>query len=529
MMYAVFRHSDIITFLNSSYQLLKSKQGEINDLNVFPVPDGDTGTNMYLTMKTVMENIEQRSPHDLKSLADVLTHAALMGARGNSGVILSQIIRGFCLPWKDLEELTPKDFIICMEKATEISYKAVRKPVEGTMLTVIRETSESLRKLKKSKNLTFEKIFETAMLASEQSLKRTPELLQVLKDAGVVDAGGYGLVIMIKGAYSGFLGEEISLAAEELEKAELLAVTEEINFTYCTEILVGSSEIKKDKAETFLEKIGDSVLVVSDDIATRVHVHTDEPGKVLDHFKEFGPLIDVRINNMREQTKERSEKIKKLPQTVVTVSNGDGLKDIFKSLGASVVVNGGQTMNPSTEELLIAIDKAPSEKVILLTNNKNIVLAGEQAIATSKKEVILIPTRTIQQGIQAMLSYNPVIDFKANAENMKQAAEEVTSVSVTKAVRDSNVKGLSVTKGNYIGMLEDEIVVAEKDLIKAYENTIKKAITDEHSFATLFFGKDLGETKKDKIKKLSEKSFPHIDFEFKEGGQSHYHVLISIE
>lgn len=524
-----FMLKDVKKILKTAFLFLRDSQQAINDLNVFPVPDGDTGTNMYLTMKTVMEDIEDKNPQNLKELGEILTHSSLLGARGNSGVILSQIIRGFCLTWDELDKLSPADIIECMGKATEIAYRAVSKPVEGTMLTVWRETTEELKKKRRYKDLNFERIFESALSAAEKSLKNTPELLPVLKEAGVVDAGGYGILILIRGAYAGFLGEEIEVAIEEFEKAGALYSEEEVNYTYCTEVLVDTGNVNHENSESFLENLGDSVLVVSDGLTTRAHVHTEKPGDVLSYFMNFGQLLDVRINNMKIQTKERTERLKEEPQAVVSISTGDGFREIFKSLGVSVVLNGGQTLNPSTEQIVRAIEEAPSENVILLPNNKNIVMAVEQAAKVSDKNVKLVPTKTIQQGIRAMFAFNPDVDFEENARKMVNSLDSVVSVAVTRAVRNSKLNNIQISEGDFIGMVESEIVVTGKDLPSVFLMTLKKSVTEEHSFITVFFGNQLSEDSKKQIDSIAKKEFLALEFEFKDGGQAHYDLLISIE
>lgn len=520
---------DLKKMIKTAFLFLKDNQQAINDLNVYPVPDGDTGTNMYLTMKSVIEAIQEKDPQTLKELGEIMTHHSLLGARGNSGVILSQIIRGFCLSWKDLDELKPQDFIMCLEKANEIAYKAVSKPVEGTMLTVLRETTEELKKIRRFKDLDYETIFESALVAAERSLKNTPELLPILKESGVVDAGGYGILILLKGAYAGYLGKEISAAVEEFEKVGNLPLEEEVNYTYCTEVLVDSGSIDTKMSESYLQNLGDSVLVVSDGITTRAHVHTDKPADVLSYFMNFGQLLDVKINNMRIQAKERTERLKEEPQAVVSISVGEGFKEIFKSLGASVVLNGGQSFNPSTQQIIKAIEDAPSKNVILLPNNKNIVMTGEQAAKSSRKNVKLIPTRTIQQGIKAMFAYNPDLDFEENIRRMGSAFDDITSVAITKAIRSSTLNGVRIKEGDYIGLIENEVVTTGSDITTVYLETVKRALTNNHSFITIFFGSSVSDELKDQIYKVSQKELSEYELEFKDGGQSQYDLLISIE
>ena len=508
---------------------LKARQKEINDLNVFPVPDGDTGTNMYLTMKSVIDRLSEGGPRDMQSLAREATHAALLGARGNSGVILSQIIRGWFEVLGAHEEAGPREVIEAFVNATDVAYRAVRKPVEGTMLTVIRDVANAGRKLKRKRNLSLEQLFETYIESGEASVRKTPELLKVLKDAGVVDAGGFGLVVMLRGMLAALRGEEPEVSTEELVAITVTGQEEEITFTYCTELLVGSSAVPRGKAESFLEALGDSILVVSDDVSTRVHVHTDEPGKVMEFFQQYGPLLDVRVNNMREQAKDRSERLQKQPVAAVVVSNGPGLNEIFRSLGASVVVNGGDTLNPSTEEILSAIEEAPSDTVVFLPNNKNIIMAAEQAAVLTEKNVYVVPSRTLQQGIQAMLAFDPSQETERMLSRMERALGEVVSIGITRAVRNSVLKGSSIRAGEYLGIVEEKIVAHGPDLAGVVARALEKAVQREHSFITVFFGGEAGEEERRVIEEAVASAAPDLDLEIKEGGQSHYDALLALE
>ncbi|MCX8010226.1 MAG: DAK2 domain-containing protein, partial [Ignavibacteria bacterium] len=449
MALSFLRTKDVKDFLNLSYDLIKLNEQEINNLNVFPVPDGDTGTNMLLTLSSVVSSIESDSVATLVQLADAATKSALLGARGNSGVILSQVIKGFFLPVKEqnLQQIDAKSLIKCLESARQTAYRAVKKPVEGTMLTIIRYAADSISKMKKSKNVSMADVIQEAYRSAVFALQKTPEMLDVLKEAGVIDAGGLGLIKILEALKAIILEEKSTELSSKLEIASPVEFTsipsEKINYTFCTEFLILSEALDVDSTNEFLNSQGDSVLVIKDENIVKIHVHTNKPIELLNHFKNFGEFLDVKINNMRFQTEEtnkirmerKNETKFEKPVGIVAVAQGDGIIEIFKSLGVDRIVEGGQTMNPSSKEILSAIEDTPSNNVIVLPNNKNVILACEQASALSKKNVIILPTKSIQQGLQAMLAFNPVLSVEENQKNMMESINEVVSVALTKAIR----------------------------------------------------------------------------------------------
>lgn len=537
--------NDIISMFQAAYEYLRSSVDEINNLNVFPVPDGDTGTNMLLTLGSVVTALEAKKPNDLQIIAETATQAALLGARGNSGVILSQIIKGFFTPLKEekLETLGVKEIATCFETANHTAYRAIARPVEGTILTVIRKTAEASKKLKKKKKIDLPQMLNNLVETAEQALRETPELLPVLKEAGVVDAGGLGLVVILR-AFRDYINDTIDIVSLQKNRIGNLQKTfsqEEINFTYCTEILLRSNILDIDLATSFLNSKGDSVIAIRDGDVIKIHVHTDVPAEVISHFASFGDFIDIKVNNMRLQTEEANKKReqeafslrqasqKSKPMAVVAVSQGEGLREVFKSLGADVIVEGGQTMNPSSKEILDAIDRAPSNNVILLPNNKNIILSAEQAAVLSNKNVYIIPSKTIQQGLQALLNFNEELSLEQNIETMKKALNEVVSIDITRSIKDSNVNGIKIEKDDYVGIIDNEIVAANKDLVLTLVKTLEKASAEDASFITIFTGKDLNEEEIEIIKSAIEKNFPDVEFEVKFGGQHHYPLFIALE
>jgi len=537
------RADSVTSFLIRAAEYIKLSEQEINNLNVFPVPDGDTGTNMLLTLNSVAAALETLKTDSFAEIAETATKAALLGARGNSGVILSQIIKGFFLPVreKSLNEIDARTLIECLEKARITAYKAVKKPVEGTMLTIIRAAAESVQRLKRNRKLKLETVAEEAFRAATAALQKTPEMLDILKQAGVVDAGGLGLVKIIEALLDTInerpLQESQGVLKQSADVVFSSIPEEDINFTYCTELLIKSDLINTEAAIEYLNQRGDSVLVIRDMDIVKIHVHTDIPLEILNHFNSMGEIIDVKINNMKAQTEEANKNRRlqverqehKKDVALVAVAQGSGLIDIFKSLGVDEIVEGGQTMNPSSSEILEAIEKAPSDHVLVLPNNKNIILACEQAASMTGKKVEIMPTTTIQQGLQAVLNYNPTRTFEENVEAMKEALEEVTSVALTRAVRNSHINGIKIDKGDYIGIIEGDIVESGHNLSLVLVKTLKKAHADEASFITVFTGREITPEEQEKIAAIIENNFPEVDYEIKFGGQEHYQLLLAIE
>jgi DAK2 domain fusion protein YloV len=543
MSLTTMKAADTIDFLVRATDYVKMSEQEINNLNVFPVPDGDTGTNMLLTLNSVCAALESSKAVSLVAVAESATKAALLGARGNSGVILSQIIKGFFLPIKEknLNEIDPRTLIECLDSARLTAYKAVKKPVEGTMLTIIRFAAEAAKKLKRNRKLTLESVATEVLNAAMTALQKTPEMLDILRQAGVVDAGGLGLVKILEALVNTITEKQeavfrsIPYSSNEVSFKKI--PEEEINFTFCTEVLLKSDILNVEATIEYLNRHGDSVLVVRDNDVVKIHVHTDIPLDLLTHFNNLGEILDVKINNMKAQTEEanKTRKTQLLRPTsqkdfaLVAVVQGEGLIEIFKSLGVDVIVEGGQTMNPSSKEILEAIEKSLSENILVLPNNKNVILACEQAASLTQKRVEIIPTTTIQQGLQTLINFNPALSFEENIQEMKKALEEVVSVAITRAVRDSRLNGVEIKTGDYLGIVDSEIVESGKDLSLVLVKTLKKAGADEASFISVFTGKDINAEEEEKIAAIIENNFPEVDYEIKYGGQDHYQLLFAIE
>lgn len=527
--------SDILPLVDACLAMLKKHEAEINKLNVFPVPDGDTGTNMVLTMRSVVVEVNKLSSPTLPELAQAISYGSLTGARGNSGVILSQIIRGVCetVASTENEEITPAVLSEALQNGAKVAYKAIRKPVEGTILTVVREAAGAVRKVKNDQDI--ETVVETALHRARQALLKTPELLPVLKEAGVVDAGGYGLVALIEGAFSYLKGEEITEVEAMAYTVPLATLEEEsLEYAYCTEFLLKSEEIDIPSFEDTLDKLGNSVMVVGSGGVTRIHVHTNSPGKVLEMATSLGSISQVQINNMLEQTEERSRQLAEesaLPSKIglVAVATGEGVKEIMKSLGVSRIVNGGQTMNPSAQELVAMIDDVPSASVIVLPNNRNIILTAEQASTLTTKPVAVLPTRTIPEAFSALLAFNEDKSLEDNIKLMEKAISQVKSGEVTIAVRDSKSKTGKVKKGEYIGITDHEVRFSGSDFIETSTRMIDSMVDENAENIMLITGSDVSEGEAERLKAAIEKACHHCEIELHQGGQPLYHLLVSVE
>ena len=531
--------------ITSGVKLLDVNKQGIDALNVFPVPDGDTGTNMSLTLQSCLREMGSYQGNNLASLAEAVSKGALKGARGNSGVITSQILRGFCSVIKEKEEIDTKLFAKALKSGTEIAYNAVSKPKEGTMLTVIRIISESALNASK-KESDFEKFLPEIISAGEDILAKTPDMLPVLKKAGVVDAGGKGLLIFFKGMLKGILGEEIEDKALEgevsptvkdaEEHAELMEL-DEIEFAYCTEFFIINLHKKTTSAdidrlrENFMT-LGDSVLVIGDLDFVKVHVHTNKPGKLLTLALELGEIDKIKIENMLEQNRQLKAKYEseKKEQGMLAICAGDGLSAIFKDLLVDRVIEGGQTMNPSANDIAEACKKINSEHVFIFPNNKNIILAAEQAKAlVENKSLHVIATKNVPQGLAAALAFNPDTTVEENIANMTSAIDSVKAGQVTYAVRSTHIDGFDLKEGDIIGLDQKTILTKGCDVNDVTENLIEKMAEEGHSMITLYFGKDVKEEDAQALKeKLSEKH-PDCEVEAYYGGQPLYYYLISFE
>ena len=510
--------------------LLEQNKKYVDSLNVFPVPDGDTGTNMFLTMKSAVNEVSQCITNNLDSLSKAFSKGALKGARGNSGVITSQIFKGFCSETAKVNEITTKVFAKAMQEGANIAYKAVTKPKEGTILTVIRVMAENAVNVAKKCD-DFEVFLKKVLETGEEILKQTPEMLPVLKKAGVVDAGGRGIIIIFTGFYKLIMGEEdFEFQFDDEKKPQTvddviadIKALEDIAFAYCTEYMIinmkkKTTEADIDKLREKLMQIGDSVICIGDLNLVKVHVHTNEPNKALEFALDLGELYNLKIENMREQNREIKKK-----------AVAEGLSAIFKDLSVDEIIYGGQTMNPSAADIAAAADKVPARNVFVFPNNKNIILAAEQAGDLTKKNLIVIPTRSIPEGISASIAFNPDGSIEENTEAMNDAIKGVKSGMVTYAVRDTHVDGFDLSVGEIIG-LDDKAILAKGKLVsETTEGLIEKLMTGDVMNITLFYGEDIREQEANSLaEKLAEK-YPDCEVTAAFGGQPVYYYLVSLE
>ncbi len=509
----------------------------INAMNVFPVPDGDTGTNMLLTMNATMEEARQTADDKVSTVAKAMAWGALMGARGNSGVILSQIFRGMALELEDKDTLSGKDFASAMVQASSYAYKAVSKPVEGTILTVVRDASTAAQDKADAENCDLPAILETVVKAAEASVARTPNLLPILRETGVVDAGGQGLYILLEGALRFLRGEEITSpkAAVEEERLPLepeMAALGEHQYGYCTEFLIQGQALDLLKVREKITDMGESTLVVGDESTIRVHVHTFDPGGTLSYATSMGTLHQVRIQNIDEQHQEfraSRKALARLNVAVVVVALGEGIHKVFKSLGVSSVVSGGQTMNPSTQELLKAVEAAPSDKIILLPNDKNVILAAHQVENLTTKKVSVVPTTTVPQGIAATLAFNSEASHDENVAAMEKALSTVRTLEVCIAVRSTEINGLKITKGQTLGLLDGQPVVAGDERVDVIHQLFSHLEVGQDSLITIYYGACVKQAEGEKVAQSLRSRFPKGEVELIEGSQPHYNYIISVE
>ncbi|HQD39403.1 MAG TPA: DAK2 domain-containing protein [Bacillota bacterium] len=518
---------------------LEQSKEMVNALNVFPVPDGDTGINMALTIGAAVKEMDKNQAEALGEVAEAFAFGSLMGARGNSGVILSQIFRGLSLGLAGKDQVGPVELSKAIELAARTAYQAVMKPTEGTILTVAREGARHCVQAATAGADVLE-VLEAWLKGARESLARTPELLSVLKDAGVVDAGGQGLVLIIEGGILALKGELPADEEQPAQAADFAArVVDDgpINFTYCTElILMGNGDFSLDELRAELSELGDSLLVVGTPELTKVHVHSDHPGQVLEACLRRGSLKEIHIDNMREQHKDFPSKeeaaLEEVPQqklAAVSVATGDGLSSIFKSLGVSAVIEGGQSMNPSTEDLVAAIQQAPASKVIVLPNNKNVILTAQQAAELTDKEVAVVPTKTIPQGLAAMLAFNQEESLEENVSKMEAALRGVQTGEVTYAVRNSRINGLEIDENDILGLADGEIKVVGKARTAVTLDLITAMASEDAGLITLYWGQDVEQGEVDELVNQLEKQYPDYDIEIHYGGQPLYYYIISVE
>lgn len=541
---------------------IESKKEYINELNVFPVPDGDTGTNMTLTILSAAKEVSQMENPTIEGLAKAISSGSLRGARGNSGVILSQLFRGFTKEIKDYKEINVTVMANAFQKAVETAYKAVMKPKEGTILTVARGGAEKAAKLvSETDDLVY--FCSEVIKHMEEVLAYTPELLPVLKEAGVVDSGGQGLLEIVKGAYDALLGKEVVFdsvpASSKTSDVQINldnTLPVDIKFGYCTEFIINLEKEfdlnTENNFKGFLESIGDSLVVVSDDELVKVHVHTNDPGQALQRALTYGSLSRIKIDNMREEhnerlikdaakiaAKEAEEKKAKEAEAktaprkevgFISVSIGDGINEIFKGLGVDYIISGGQTMNPSTDDMLTAIDQVNADTIFIFPNNSNIILAAEQAkTLTEDKQIVVIPSRTVPQGITAIINYVYDKSVEDNKSRMIEEMHKVKSGQITYAVRDTNIDGKEIKQGNIMGLDDKTILSVGSDVLETTFELIKNLVDDDSELISIYYGEEVTEDSANELSDMVSKEFPDLDVELNYGGQPIYYYVLSVE
>jgi DAK2 domain fusion protein YloV len=534
---------DLRDMFSAASTWLEKSSADIDALNVFPVPDGDTGTNMMLTMRSTMEEAYRAPDHSAAGVAHAMAKGALMGARGNSGVILSQIWRGLAQGLEEKENFTAADLAAALQKSAQVAYKGVSNPVEGTMLTVMKDVAAAAQAQVDAGNDDIISVLEATVKAAAESVANTPRLLKVLKDAGVVDAGGQGIYTLFEGALRYLRGETelMRLRKPQIIVSELpysaplpqVSGVEEVPYGYCTEFLLKGDKLEPEIIRKRLERKGESLIVVGDDSAVRIHIHTLTPGNILQFAAKLGTMHQVSIRNMDEQHQDFLEMQKeRMPTTdtaVIAVASGDGLTDVFGSLGAASVVAGGQTMNPSTKDILQAVEATFSDKVIVLPNNKNIISTAGQVQSLTQKKVDVIPTRTIPQGVAALLAFDYEADFKTNTELMEKAIASVKSIEVTRSIRATKINGLKIKKKQPIGLLDGELIAVGDTNADVINQLLSRLDMKKAEVVTIYYGADAEAAEAEQINADITGRYPHLQIELIKGGQPHYSYIISVE
>ncbi|GGE36071.1 DAK2 domain-containing protein [Streptococcus himalayensis] len=534
-----------------------NKQAEyVNSLNVFPVPDGDTGTNMGMTIENGAKEVSNNSASTVGQVASIFAKGLLMGARGNSGVITSQLFRGFSQSVKEKEELDGKDLALAFQSGVEVAYKAVMKPVEGTILTVSRGAAIGAKKKADQTNDAVE-VMKGALEGAKTALAKTPDMLPVLKEVGVVDSGGQGLVFIYEGFLSALTGEYIAsddfeatpatmtemINAEHHKSVAGHVATEDIQFGYCTEIMValgqGPTYVKDfdyDHFRNYLNDLGDSLLVVNDDEIVKVHVHTEDPGLVMQEGLKYGSLVKVKVDNMRNQHEAQVQKEEKAVKpaeekeyAIIAVVAGDGLAEIFKAQGADYIISGGQTMNPSTEDFIKAVEQVNARNIIILPNNKNIFMAAQSAAEVLEQPTAVIETRTLPQGLTSLLAFDETKSIEENQERMSASLEDVVSGSITTAVRDTTIDGLDIHENDNLGMVDGKIVVSNPDIKESLRETFSKMLDTDSEIVTIYVGEEGSEELANEISQDIMEQFEDVEVEIYQGGQPVYPYLFSVE
>lgn len=530
-------------------QNLSNNADLVDSLNVYPVPDGDTGTNMNLTMTSGREEVENNLSKNIGELGKTFSKGLLMGARGNSGVILSQLFRGFCKNIESESEINSKLLAESFQAGVETAYKAVMKPVEGTILTVAKDAAQAaIEKANNTEDCI--ELMEYIIVKANESLENTPNLLAVLKEVGVVDSGGKGLLCVYEGFLKALKGEKVEAKVAKLDKDEFVhdehdfhgvINTEDIIYGYCTEMMVRFGKNKKafDEQEfrQDMSQFGDSLLVINDEEIVKVHVHTEYPGKVFNYGQQYGELIKLKVENMREQHREviRKEqhtakpKMETVETAIITISMGEGISEIFKSMGATHIISGGQTMNPSTEDIVKVIEQSKCKRAIILPNNKNILMASEQAASIVDAEAVVIPTKSIPQGISALFQYDADSTLEENKAQMADSVNNVKSGSLTYAVRDTKIDGVEIKKDAFMGLIEDKIVSSQSDQLTTVTELLNEMLADDSEILTVIIGQDAEQAVTDNMINWIEEQYPDVEVEVHEGGQPIYQYFFSVE
>jgi len=522
---------------------LEKSAADIDALNVFPVPDGDTGTNMLLTMRSTMEEAYQAPDDSASAVAQAMARGALIGARGNSGVILSQIWRGLSQGLAEKESFTGSELADALSQASTVAYKGLSNPVEGTILTVIREAASAAQAHAADVSDDVVSVVEATVSAAKESVANTPSLLPVLMEAGVVDAGGQGLYTILEGALHYLKGEVEQLKLRRpwmiassiplTAKVPQMVGAEEVPYGYCTNFVIKGQELNPDKLRKRLEKRGQSVIVVGDDSAIRVHIHTLDPGDVMSYVIPLGTLHQINIRNMDEQYRDflemQKERMPEVDTAIVAVVAGDGLCNVFTSLGVTAIVPGGQTMNPSTKDLLQAVDLVVSEKVVILPNNKNIVLTANQVQSLTTKTIEVVPTKTIPQGVAALLAFDYEADMETNTQNMNRAKSAVKSIEVTRAIRSTRLGGLDIKKKQAIGFLDGDLVAVGDRTDAVLNEVLARMNLDEAEVITVYHGADTQPAEAEQVGTTIRQQHPQLQVEVVQGGQPHYNYIVSVE
>lgn len=530
-------------------QNLSNNADLVDSLNVYPVPDGDTGTNMNLTMTSGREEVENNLSKNIGELGKTFSKGLLMGARGNSGVILSQLFRGFCKNIESESEINSKLLAESFQAGVETAYKAVMKPVEGTILTVAKDAAQAaIEKANNTEDCI--ELMEYIIVKANESLENTPNLLAVLKEVGVVDSGGKGLLCVYEGFLKALKGEKVEAKVAKIDKDEFVhdehdfhgvINTEDIIYGYCTEMMVRFGKNKKafDEQEfrQDMSQFGDSLLVINDEEIVKVHVHTENPGKVFNYGQQYGELIKLKVENMREQHREviRKEqhtakpKMETVETAIITISMGEGISEIFKSMGATHIISGGQTMNPSTEDIVKVIEQSKCKRAIILPNNKNILMASEQAASIVDAEAVVIPTKSIPQGISALFQYDVDATLEENKAQMADSVNNVKSGSLTYAVRDTKIDGVEIKKDAFMGLIEDKIVSSQSDQLTTVTELLNEMLAEDSEILTVIIGQDAEQAVTDNMINWIEEQYPDVEVEVHEGGQPIYQYFFSVE